>query len=546
MKIKKSTIILIIILLSYTILSFYKLGRNENPQTFVDLKNGEYVTYKLPENTSPDEIMLYTGNNQAYISIFLVEQSKDEFTYNSSFSSEYPFKWNKISLYNVHENCSYIAIQSYSDETVLGELKIYDKNKSEVIVTPIEENAKLLIDEQETVPQEYSYMNSSYFDEVYFPRASYEILNNLPIYEFVHPPLGKLIISIPMSILGTTPFAYRLMGNIAGILMILIIYLIAKELFKKERYGLFASSIMALDGMHFVQTRIGTVDTFLVLFSLISFLFFIKYIKLKKEESFKKKVIALLLSGIFWGMAISVKWTASFIGLGMGIIYAVDFIINKKWNAKLILWSILSFVIIPITIYLLSYIPVINNPNEGITDIKSFFEYQKKIYDYHSQLKAEHPFTSQWYTWPIMQKPMWYYTATFENGKYSTISCMGNPIIWWLSVITFIFTLIYSVVKKNKEGLMILVMVLTTWLPYMFIGRIMFIYHYFITLPFMMLTIVFAIHKIVEWKEKLKYSIPILTTIFLIFFIYFYPIYSGKPVDKKYIENTQWFKTWIY
>ena len=78
-------------------------------------------------------------------------------------------------------------------------------------------------------------MDSTDFDEIYFPRTAYEMLNNLPIYEYTHPPLGKIIISIPVHFLGLTPFAYRLGGNIAGILIILVIYLIAKQLFKKER-----------------------------------------------------------------------------------------------------------------------------------------------------------------------------------------------------------------------------------------------------------------------------------------------------------------------
>ena len=66
-----------------------------------------------------------------------------------------------------------------------------------------------------------------------FPRTAYEQLHNMPIYEYTHPPLGKTYNINTNVFLGVTPFAYRLGGNIAGILMILIIYLIAKELFKK-------------------------------------------------------------------------------------------------------------------------------------------------------------------------------------------------------------------------------------------------------------------------------------------------------------------------
>lgn len=549
MKFKKSSIALIVILVLYTILSFYKLGRNENPQTFVNLKNGEQLIYRIDsENVVLSDLMIYIGNDLSYVTVFLASDYLDYDTYDYDISHEGDnvFQWNKISINESKKDYSYIILQSYWDTTVLGEFKAYDINGNEVVLTPMGDKEEILLDEQETVPDDYSLMNSSYFDEIYFPRTAYEQLHDLPIYEYTHPPLGKLIMSIPMKFLGVTPFAYRLMGNIAGIFMLLVIYAIAKELFNDEKYGVFAAAIMALDGMHFVLTRIGTVDSFLVLFSLTSFLFFIKYLKIKKEFKLKEKIVPLILSGSFWGMAISVKWTAAFVGLGMGIIYFIDLIWNKKFNFKLILWSILAFVIIPIAIYVVSYIPIISNPNSGITSVSSFFDYQKRMYDYHSKLEADHPFTSKWYTWPIMKKPVWFYSARFKNDKVGTISCLGNPAIWWFSIGTTLFTLIYFLIEKDKVGLMLIIMICSTWLTYAFIGRVMFLYHYFITLPFVMLTIVYMIQKLSLWKKNFKYIMPVLTVVFLIVFVYFYPIYSGMPVSQKYIQNTKLLETWFY
>lgn len=230
--------------------------------------------------------------------------------------------------------------------------------------------------------------------------------------------------------------------------MIIIIYLIAKELFKRERYALFAAVIMALDGMHFVQTRMGTADSYLVLFCLTSFLFFLKYTKTPHNEPIKKKIMPLMISGIFWGMAMSTKWTTAYVGLGMGIIYLIHYIIGRKLDIKLLAWSVLSFIIIPISIYIISYIPIIQNPNHEvtythqyqdekdkltymdkssiskqytnndttyvtykvkITNPKTFIEYQKIMYTYHSRLTESHTYSSKWYEWPIIKRPIWYY-----------------------------------------------------------------------------------------------------------------------------------------
>ena len=224
--------------------------------------------------------MFYTGPNDMYVTCFLADdlENVDFWVHDKDCSSNYAnvLKWNEFYLDN-NENKNYLILQSYWDTTIIGEIRAYDNDGNIVKLEAMDDRSQRLLDEQDTVPKEYSYMNSSYFDEVYFPRTVYEIMNNKSINEYTHPPLGKLIMSIPVYFWGLTPFSYRFMGNICGILMILVIYEIAKVMFKKEKYGLFAAIIMALDGMHFVQTRIGTVDSYLVLFCLTSFLFFLKY-----------------------------------------------------------------------------------------------------------------------------------------------------------------------------------------------------------------------------------------------------------------------------
>lgn len=566
-KIKPATIALLAILLIYTIISFYNLGNNTNPQTYPNMKKGEQVLFEIESNQVPESIMIYSGYAESNFSIFYTDdyENYDKYVYDTFVNLDYTqiFKWTNVSINYNGIKSKYIMLQSNLDTTAIGEIKLLDKDGKEIPLKAMNENSEKLIDEQSYVPEAYSIENSSYFDEIYFPRAAYEILNKLPVYEGTHPPLGKLIMSIPMSFMGTTPFSYRLCGNIAGILIILVTYLVAKQLFKRERYALFAAAIMALDGMHFVQTRIGTVDSMLVLFCLTSFLFFLKYLYAQDDE-YKKKKISLLISGTFWGMAISVKWTAAFIGLGMGILYLTKI---KKVNMKILLWSIISFIVIPICIYVASYIPIINNPNETIyveildkdgnvnqeesgdvriTDIKSFFKYQYGMYSYHSKLSQSHPYKSKWYEWPAMIRPMWYYISRQGTETVGTIACMGNPAIWWLTIPAAIFTLIYTIRKRNKEGAILLVMILASWLPYALIGRVMFIYHYFITLPFMMLTIVFTISQLAQKWKKIDFAIPVLTTIFLGFFIYFYPIYSGKPVNIDYVKSTEWLDTWEY
>ena len=550
---KKTTIALIVILIIYTVVSFINLGSTKTPKTIKKYEWGEESYLYFNEKTEVEKVRVYIGNNVSNIKIFLMDSRDSDHPYDLINSFDYisVFTWQEIAVKS-SQKFQYLRIFSLADNNYIGEIVAYDKNDNIIEVKAIDSKDDDLVDEQDMAPEEISYMNSVYFDEIYHSRTAYEHLNDIEPYESVHPPLGKVIISIPIAIMGTSPFAFRVMGNIAGILMILVAYFIGKELFKKEWYGVISASIMALDGMHFVQTRIGTVDSFLVLFCLSSFLFMIKYINLDKSEKVFKKLKYLLFSAIFIGMGIATKWTALFVGLGLAILFLVHFIYDivksksfTKDDWKVFIGTGLLFVIIPLGIYLMAYIPLFLNKGCQIKSLKDLYNYTLGMYDYHSKLDATHSFSSSWYTWPLMIKPMWYYIRYYSNNIVSTIVCMGNLLIWWGGVVCTVLSIFYMFFRKNREAFFLLAMIATTWLPYFFIGRVMFIYHYFITIPFVMFSIVMVL-KIIEEKFKKKIFSIIVLILFLICFIIYYPVFSGKKVSEDYVNKTKLMDTWIY
>jgi dolichyl-phosphate-mannose--protein O-mannosyl transferase len=583
-KLGKYKLMLIGVIVLYTILSFYNLGNFVSPRTFSKIKNDEFVVFEvLDEYKVPTKINMFVGYDNVYLYTFLADNySGDEsvFVNDETVTTEYDdvLTWQKKDFNKEKTKTKYIMLKSYWDSTSIGELVFLDDDDS-IVETKLIKGSKgvALVDEPETIQLESNYMNSSYFDEVYFPRAVHEIFSNDYIFENTHPPLGKIIMYIPISIFGMSPFTYRFMGNVAGIIMILAMFWVGKEFFNDEKYGLFAAIIMALDGMHFAQTRIGTVDSFLALFCILAFLFFLKYLKIQDNAEYKKRNLMLAISGLFWGCAVSTKWNTAFVGVALGVLFFIDYFENKKMfvdkklNYKPLLAGAFSFVLIPVVIYLASYLPVYWNSNEtasysyinefGDTEsetvspdtIDGFIKYQIAMYQYHANLGpdhnedyTEHPFSSKWYTWPVSIRPMWFYVDSYDDGTKSTIASMANPAIWWLSCITFVYTFVYTIVKKDKNGFILLVMALITWLSYARITRDMYIYHYFIVLPYMMLTIVFMMSKLVNWKPKLKKLIPILCVVFLLTFMYFYPVYSGARVSSRYIDSTKWLSTWVY
>lgn len=533
----KDYIALGIILIAYSVISFINLGSTINQNTFLRVEKTDNIIIELKNQEDIIKMKIFNGECNAKYQLYSSTDGK-KYTYINDYVGTGALSWQEERIISKGK---YIKIL-FLEKSSIGEIAFYNNNKEIIKIEDViynKKHIKSLNDEQNTIPNKISYMNSSYFDEIYFARTAYEYTQGMETYEWTHPPLGKLIQAIPIYINNyLSPFNYRLMGNISGILMIAVMYIFAKELFKKRKYAIFASLLMVFDTFHFAQTRMGTVDSHLILFILLASYFMVKYTK-------NNKTFYLLLSGIFFGLSVSVKWTGLYGGIALAIIFFTHLVKNKKINIKNFLKGTLFFVVIPLFIYSSLYLIFPNNKLNHTTNFENIINQQKDMYNYHSKLNATHYFSSKWYTWPISYKPVWYHQEILNNDTKETISGIGNIVIWWMGIIGFLYSLIKLIRKKDKQSFIIVVSMLSLWLPYAFIGRVMFLYHYFPVLPFMMLGIV-NLFKSIEEKYKLKYLIPLYMIFVIAFFIIYYPVISGIETPVSYIEKLRIFDSWTF
>ena len=106
--------------------------------------------------------------------------------------------------------------------------------------------------------------------------------------------------------------------------------------------------------------------------------------------------------------------------------------------------------------------------------------------------------------------------------------------------------LISSFKNRNKIKAFILIGFLSQYLPWMFIGRIVFIYHFFASVPFIILASVYVFRKIGELLPHKYLFIGSYLAVSLILFVCFYPVLSGMTVSREYITGAlTWFSSWI-
>ncbi|NMD37896.1 MAG: phospholipid carrier-dependent glycosyltransferase [Christensenellaceae bacterium] len=610
---KKDVLLMLSVMVVYSCFAFYGLGSTKAPQTaWIASNPGEEVVFEL-EDSKDFELLYYGGINY---NGFDVSTSDDGIIWSSTYPAELKegqiFRWKYLVKSNIDANgetnfsntplklkAKYIKIIATNAGLNLNEIIIRDidgdkhpykivnissKNTGDFI--PENSDINNLTDEQDTMPIEPGYLSGTYFDEIYHARTAYEHIHNIHPYETSHPPLGKLIMALGVLIFGMTPFGFRFMGVVMGILMLPALYMLSKQLFNSRKFAFSAMLLFALDLMHLTQTRIATIDSFPVFFIIVAYLGMAKYATLDFNATpFKKTLYPLLLSGVGFGLACASKWIGMYAGVGLAVIFfhacyrqiACGNYANKHYdelvsiapereavinNAKnsfdrvftTCLWCVLFFIIIPATIYYLSYIPYFK-PSGGIT-LDKVIRAQQGMFNYHStpNLGADHPYQSPWYEWPFLLKPMWYMVEYYEPAGYSsTIFCMGNPALYYVAAFAMVAVLLITANRlfSNKliatekrhsyiVPLFISIGFLSNYLPWVLVPRSMFIYHYFASVPFIILATMYIFSSFEKRYPQAKKAINIILIVFIIIcaimFVAFYPFASGVQTSNKWFD----------
>lgn len=387
-----------------------------------------------------------------------------------------------------------------------------------------------------------------YFDEVYHGYTAVEYARNNPAaydpwassppgvaFEWVHPPLAKLIMSWSVHLFGPVSWAWRLPSAFFGTAVIGLTGVLAWVWFKDARLSLLASTFLALDGLVLVMSRLAMNDVFFLTFLLAAL---ITYTLMWRSQSRERFVTWSILCGVTLGLALASKWTTVYIlpVLGLDIAW-------RWWQSGKIFWKTLlpvgvSLGIFPIVMYLLAHTQYFS---WGYT-WSDFIMLQKQIWWYHTGLEATHPYQSTPLQWFLDIRPVWFFSGSTAEVSQN-IYALGNPIFFWSGLVAVIFfakrILLDSVSRaQNWTESFLFTCFLAVWLPWTFSPRIMFFYHFLPALPF--LAIILARQIRLHERSTGKHSF-VQTSVVLagmaVWLIIFFPHLTALPVDRSWADS---------
>jgi dolichyl-phosphate-mannose--protein O-mannosyl transferase len=362
------------------------------------------------------------------------------------------------------------------------------------------------------------------FDETYYAHDSWSLLHHgvetngtMKAAAFVvHPPLGKWMMAIGEALFdhgksvnfnGTiypaSPLSFRIMGAVVGTLAILMVARIARRLFRSTALGVVAGTLLALDGLEFVQSRTAMLDIYLMFWVLAAF----GCLVLDRDHGRRRLAERLetplgyhqwgprvglrpwrWAAAVCIGAACATKWNGAYYIPAL-ILLALAWDIGARRTAgahgmglhrgrsggwRLDLWAPLNaigrvllplvaiFLLVPAAVYVASWAgwfasngvyaydhdryihPGQSWFRHDLSVLHGWWQYQREIWGYDKTLHASHPYLSRPWGWLILERPIAYYYQTPPGCGASSCSQeilgIGNPALWWAAIPALVVT----------------------------------------------------------------------------------------------------------
>lgn len=418
--------------------------------------------------------------------------------------------------------------------------------------------------------------DSAVFDEVHFGKFISAYFTH-EYYFDIHPPLGKLILAAWGSLWGFRPgfsfasigdaypdnlyIALRFLPSLAGAFLPLVIYGVARRLKMSQAASALAGVLIALDNALLVQSRYILLDAFLLLFGFTSL-----YCYLRWRAGGTKWLLAA--AGILGGAAMSIKWTGiTFLAL-IVILELFHLWQDRRGTARRRLGPLVATLgVLPLLVYAGAFtihFSLLTKTGAGDAFMSTRFqkglegsrhaedatlttlsmpekiiELNREMFRSNQRLTATHPYSSKWYSWPFLDRPIFYWVKDTAR-----VYLVGNPAVWWLSTAAAMVILINLLMSGLRRINAVPAILAGAWLmnmlPFMGIDRVMFLYHYFTALIWAVLMLAY----ITDQSRKAKQAFFLFSGLALALFIFFAPLSYGLPMSSTAYEARVWFNSW--
>jgi len=408
--------------------------------------------------------------------------------------------------------------------------------------------------------------NTLVFDETYYAKdacwyvnVSSTICDTSSEISQVHPPLAKWLIAVGIRLFGNDAFGWRVTAAIAGTVGVLLLYLLARKLLRSTMGATFASGLLAIDFLHFVQSRTSMLDIFAVTFGTAAVLFVVydreRLLRGGPPDKGPLDRPWRIAAGAAGGAAAACKWSGAFFLL-LVIVLTISWEISARRRkgasflsavgstlANELLTIVMWLVLLPLAVYTFTYLGRLEPGDDSW--FKALWDRHKYMYDFHTNLESHHSYESPAWSWLLLKRPVSYFFETDTQGRYKEIFATGNPFVWWPAALAVLYAAYRWVKDRNlasPEGIIVGGFIATylVWLPLSFTGRsATFIFYFLPAVPFLCLALGYMATRIGNsWEAKAAIALFSVGAIGL--FAFYYPLLAETALPKRDWNKRIW------
>jgi len=421
-----------------------------------------------------------------------------------------------------------------------------------------------------------------------------------------HPPLGKWAIAVGIRLLGTHELGWRSAAAVTGTLTVLVLIRVTRRMTGSTVLGCLAGLLLALDGLHFVQSRVAMLDVFLTAWVLAAFACLVA-----DRDAVRRRLAAVqdvsgwgpalgvrpwrLAAGLCLGAALATKWSAVYY-LAVLVLLAFAWEVGARRTAGVrapvratVLRSagpaLAALVVLPAAVYVTSWAGWLladgadslawdrnwaaKHPASGVATLvpdalRSLWQYHVAQFSFHDDLRTPHNYASHPAGWLLLARPVsYYYPSDIGPGEYGCAvdSCarevlaLGTPAVWWASIPMLIALLWLWVSRRDWRAGAALVLALTAIVPWIrddLDGRTMFLFYALPGLPFLCLGLAlgagWAIGGAGASLARRRAGIALTAghlALVVANFAWLYPVLAAVTLPYEQWAARMWFSSWV-
>jgi len=371
----------------------------------------------------------------------------------------------------------------------------------------------------------------------------------------VHPQLGKWLIGAGMEIFGPeSPFGWRFMPAVAGILTVMLLARLTMRLTRSPLLAGLAGLLLAIDGVALTESRIGLLDVFIGFFATLSLYCLVRDREWSRARLARRMAGTtpgaraphatirpwLLAASIALGLTCSIKWSGLYLVAVCGIaVVTWDTLALRRVRARA--WFLegtvaqgvsdfLQAIPVVIVVYVGCWwswfthlgafkhgwtaeqikqgLPVPAPWLSGYVDnsvfekINDFIAYHQQMYEFHVGLDAPHTYQSKPSGWLLQTRPTSFFwedkaqvPQTCGGGDcIQAITSIGNVVIWWSAVVALVAVVIIGVKNRDWRAWVPLIGYLGLYVPwFQYRDRTIFTFYTVAFVPCVVLVLVLAL-----------------------------------------------------